>query len=81
MNYYQVPYHQQAGTQAVTVYPTDPCVVETLQSIIGQCVVIETTRGRIEGIVQGCKPDHVILMNRNKTFFVRICEIVWIMPD
>ncbi|TYP74877.1 YuzF family protein [Paenibacillus methanolicus] len=91
MNPYGMPsysYHQggQPPSQPmfggpVTVNPVDPFVVETLQGCMGQYVVIETTRGRIEGVVQGCKPDHVALRARNNTFFVRIAEIVWIMPD
>lgn len=81
--YYQMP--QQVSPQATspmhTVFPVNPYVVETLMSVKGKCVIIETTRGRIEGTVAGVKPDHVILQLHEKTAFIRIAEIVWIMPE
>lgn len=56
-------------------------LVKTLKSVTGKYMVLETTRGRLEGNVVDCKPDYVILQCRDKNFFVRICEIVWIMPE
>ncbi|MEK5030833.1 DUF2642 domain-containing protein [Paenibacillus sp. FSL R7-0302] len=44
-------------------------------------VVLETTRGVISGCLVEVKPDHVVLDTRGRKFFVRICEIVWIMPE
>jgi hypothetical protein len=67
--------------QSIVVYPVDPYVVETLKSVIGKQVVLETTRGGISGCVVHVKPDHVVLDARGRKFFVRICEIVWIMPE
>lgn len=63
------------------VYTYDPFVYETLQSIIGKFVVIETTQGSIEGTIKAVKPDHVVLKGRSKDFYIRIAKIVWIMPD
>ncbi|MDO7906689.1 DUF2642 domain-containing protein [Paenibacillus sp. JX-17] len=71
----------QMPPQAITVFPVDPYVVETLRSVTGKWVLIETTRGHVDGCVVDCKPDHVILENRRSKFFVRISEIVWIMPE
>ncbi|MRN52862.1 DUF2642 domain-containing protein [Paenibacillus sp. LC-T2] len=68
-------------THHLVVHPVDPYVVETLRSLGGKWVHLETTRGRIEGCIVDCKPDHVVLDNRGKKIFVRICEIVWIMPE
>lgn len=65
----------------VVVYPVDPCVVDTLMSVLGKNVVLETTRGGISGCVVDVKQDHVVLEIRKKKFFVRIAEIVWIMPE
>ncbi|MEF2964632.1 DUF2642 domain-containing protein [Paenibacillus sp. M1] len=67
--------------QAVVVNPVDRCVVEALVSLIGRVVILETTRGRLDGCVVEVKQDHVVLEERHKKFFVRIAEIVWIMPD
>lgn len=71
----------QPTPQPIVVYPVDPYVVEAFKSLIGKYVVLETTRGRIEGCVKQVKPDHVVLEVHGKMCFVRICEIVWIMPS
>ncbi|GKV55804.1 hypothetical protein NCCP2222_17510 [Sporosarcina sp. NCCP-2222] len=63
------------------VYNYDPFVYETLQSIVGKFIVIETTQGSIEGTIKAVKPDHVVLTGRSKDFYVRIAQIVWLMPD
>jgi len=63
------------------VYPVDPYVVEALKSVLGKPVVLETTRGALNGCVIEVKPDHVVIETRGRKFFVRICEIVWIMPE
>nr|WP_209860420.1 DUF2642 domain-containing protein [Paenibacillus shirakamiensis] len=65
----------------ITVNPSDLFVVEALKTTKGKCVLFETTRGRLEGVVCEVKPDHVVLQNRGKNFYLRIAEIVWIMPD
>ncbi|ULO10464.1 DUF2642 domain-containing protein [Paenibacillus sp. 19GGS1-52] len=67
--------------QSIVVYPVDPYVVETLRSVIGKHVLLETTRGGISGCVVDVKPDHVVLETRGRNFYVRISEIVWIMPE
>ncbi|MCC3379972.1 DUF2642 domain-containing protein [Paenibacillus farraposensis] len=74
------PFPHHLTPHHVVVYPVDPCVVEALRAATGKYVVLETTRGRIEGCVLDCKPDHVVLDVFGKKFFVRICEIVWIVP-
>lgn len=78
MNNYQPMYTMP---HSITVYPVDPFVVETLMSVRGKRVLIETTRGGISGCVMDVKPDHVMLDTRGTKFFVRISEIVWIMPE
>ncbi|WP_100372958.1 YuzF family protein [Bacillus sp. FJAT-45037] len=61
--------------------PVDPYVVQTLQSITGNSVVIETTRGNVQGTITDVKPDHVVIESNDSSFFVRIQQIVWIMPN
>ena len=68
----------EAGLTLQAFY--DPFVYETLKSIVGSNVVIETTCGGVHGTIVGVKPDHVVLESHGKNFFVRICKIVWIMP-
>jgi FKBP-type peptidyl-prolyl cis-trans isomerase 2 len=70
-NDYQVPQ---------MISSVDPYVVQTLQSVMGADVVIETTRGNVRGTVADVKPDHVVIDSSTSTFFVRIQQIVWIMP-
>ena len=61
----------------------DPFVVEALTTVIGHSVVIETVRGNLQGILVEVKPDHIVVKPRGNgtTFFVRIQQIVYIMPD
>jgi len=61
----------------------DPFVIETLKTVIGQSVVIETVRGNLQGILVDVQPDHIVVKphNNGTTFFVRIQQIVYIMPD
>ncbi|MBD8076817.1 YuzF family protein [Bacillus thuringiensis] len=61
----------------------NPYVYQTLQSVIGKHVVIETVRGNVRGNVRGklkdVKPDH-LLIEDTAPYIVRIQQIVWIMP-
>lgn len=83
MNNYQPNqmHHMPQMPQSIVVYPVDPYVVETLMSVRGKNVLLETTRGGISGCIADVKPDHVVLDVRGRKFFVRIREIVWIMPE
>ncbi|TCO69698.1 YuzF family protein [Marinisporobacter balticus] len=61
----------------------DPFVIEALKMVIGRSVVIETVRGNLQGILVDVKPDHIVVRphGNDTTFFVRIQQIVYIMPD
>ncbi|WP_182201695.1 YuzF family protein [Paraliobacillus salinarum] len=63
------------------VMVVEPFVFAAASSLIGKYAVIETSRGSVSGMVRDAKPDHIVLQERDSTFFVRLCEIVWIMPD
>jgi len=63
-----------------TVSSIDPYVVEALRKLMGRCVLLETTRGAIEGMILDVKPDHVLLQLHSRQACVRIAEIVWTMP-
>ncbi len=58
----------------------DPYVYQTLQTIRGREVVIETVRGNMHGTIQDVKPDHIVLKSGDTLFFVRIQQTIWIMP-
>jgi hypothetical protein len=61
----------------------DPYVVEALRMVIGRSVVIETVRGNLQGILTDVKPDHIVVKayENDTIFYVRIQQIVYIMPD
>lgn len=67
--------------QPEQVLVVEPFVFQAASSLIGKRAVIETTRGRISGQIIDAKPDHVAGQERESTFYVRLCEVVWIMPD
>ncbi|MFC5714326.1 YuzF family protein [Thalassorhabdus alkalitolerans] len=59
----------------------DPYVYQTLLSIRGSRVVIETVRGNVQGVIQNVMPEHVVVESHGSTFYVRIAQIVWVMPS
>lgn len=63
------------------VIAIEPFVYEALRSLKGKRAVLDTTRGSVSGMVVDAKPDHVVIQEYDSTFFVRIREIVWIMPE
>ncbi|WP_202976454.1 DUF2642 domain-containing protein [Anaerophilus nitritogenes] len=60
----------------------DPYVVQTLQTIIGKRIIVDTVRGVVQGVLIDVKPDHVVLkeLDDDEPTFVRIQQIVFIMP-
>ncbi|WHY34204.1 YuzF family protein [Cytobacillus firmus] len=63
------------------VIAIEPFVYEALRSLKGKRAVLDTTRGSVSGMVVDAKPDYVVIQEYDSTFFVRIREIVWIMPE
>lgn len=65
-----------------TVTLVDPYVVQTLQTVIGNRILVDTLRGAIQGTLVDVKPDHIVLKERedDQPVFVRIQQIVFIMP-
>ncbi|MCQ6274752.1 YuzF family protein [Bacillus sp. V3B] len=73
------PQMTQNGPMQVVV--VEPFVYEALRSLIGKRAVLDTTRGSVSGTVVDAKVDHVVIQEHDSIFFVRISEIVWIMPE
>lgn len=63
------------------VVVVEPYLYAAVRSLIGKRVVIDTSRGPVNGTVVDAMPDHVVIQEHDSTFFVRICEIIWIMPE
>ncbi|GGF33690.1 hypothetical protein GCM10010954_36030 [Halobacillus andaensis] len=59
----------------------DPYVVQTLQSVCGHPVTVQTTQGSIRGILRNVMPDHIVIENSGVPFFVRTQQIVWVFPS
>lgn len=79
--YQQVNPTQFMPMQPQPVIKVEPFVYAAVCSLVDKRVVLETTRGRVTGLVIDAKLDHIVLQERDSTFFVRLCEVVWIMPD
>jgi len=81
-NMYQHGMNSQGTSNGpMQVVVVEPFVYAALHSLIGKRVVIDTSRGSINGVLEDAKPDHVVIQEYDSTFFVRTCEIIWIMPE
>ncbi|RSK25875.1 DUF2642 domain-containing protein [Bacillus sp. HMF5848] len=60
--------------------PFDPYVYQTLQGITGAAVVVQTTQGTVTGILKTVMPDHIVVESGGSPFFIRIQQIVWVIP-
>jgi len=71
------------GAMRMEVLNVDPYVVTTLNTIIGSKVVVETVRGSLQGNLLDVKPDHIVVgepCGGDSKFFIRIQQIVYVMP-
>ncbi|WP_078556828.1 YuzF family protein [Bacillus alkalicellulosilyticus] len=58
----------------------DPYVYQTLQTLAGRHVVVQTPQGNVRGNICDVKPDHVVVESHGANFFIRIQHITWVMP-
>ncbi|MBU3112689.1 DUF2642 domain-containing protein [Clostridium lacusfryxellense] len=60
----------------------DPYIVETLKTIIGRSVLIETVRGSLQGMLVEVKPDHIVVKTygTETVFYIRLQQIIYVMP-
>ncbi len=79
MSNYQNPHHHADNSVQMYTY-VDPYVFQTLQTIIGNTVVVQTTNGSVRGVLKDALPDHVVLDVSGSSFFIRIQNIVWVLP-
>ncbi|MCP1159207.1 YuzF family protein [Bacillus infantis] len=70
--------HMQAPAP---VFHFDPYVYQTLQSVMGKNLVVETVKDTLRGRLMDVKPDHIAVQSGDEIFFIRIAQIVTIMPD
>ncbi|MGN7471179.1 YuzF family protein [Brevibacillus sp. SAFN-007a] len=75
------PYQPQSGSNTPSMSTLiDPFLYQTLLGVVQRDVVIQTTQGNLRGNVVNVLPDHVALRVGGSMFFVRIQQIVWVMP-
>lgn len=58
----------------------DPYVYQTFQGIIGAMVVVQTTKGTVTGSLKTVMPDHIVVESGGSPFYIRIQQIVWVIP-
>ncbi|MCD8508845.1 MAG: YuzF family protein [Bacillus sp. (in: Bacteria)] len=73
---------QNRGVEVEMEYTSlyDPFLVQTLQSLLGRMVTVETSKGTVRGKLADVKPDHICVQTKDAQFLIRIQEIVWVMP-
>lgn len=67
----------ETPTQVVVI---EPYLYGAVMSFVGKRIVIDTPRGPVNGVVADVKPDHIVVQEYDSTFYVRMNEIVWLMP-
>ncbi|MGG1684592.1 MULTISPECIES: YuzF family protein [Bacillales] len=67
--------------QPQLISSVDPYVYQTLISIEGRLITVQTTNGSLQGMLESVMPDHIVLQVNETPFFVRIQQIVWVFPN
>ncbi|MDG5472761.1 YuzF family protein [Jeotgalibacillus sp. ET6] len=65
--------------QFTTLY--DPYVYQTLNTIIGTNIVVQTTRNSLQGKLTTVMPDHIVVEINQTPFFIRTQQIIWVSPS
>ncbi|SFA90932.1 MULTISPECIES: YuzF family protein [unclassified Bacillus (in: firmicutes)] len=58
----------------------DPFVYQTLTTIVGKTVTVQTTRGSVHGNLNTVMPDHIVVESGGTPFFIRTQQIIWVFP-
>ncbi|WLR58327.1 YuzF family protein [Guptibacillus hwajinpoensis] len=67
--------------QPQLISSVDPYVYQTLISIEGRLITVQTTNGSLQGMLESVMPAHIVLQVNETPFFVRIQQIVWVFPN
>lgn len=59
----------------------DPFVYQTLTTIVGKNVTVQTTRGSVHGNLKTVMPDHIVVEFGGTPFFIRTQQIIWVFPS
>ncbi len=77
------PHPYRNYMEAQPSFRVEPFVYQRLKQIEGTRVVVDTVRGSVNGVLVDVKPDHIAVQEApgGSVFFVRLCEVVWVMPN
>jgi ferredoxin-fold anticodon binding domain-containing protein len=59
----------------------DPYLYQTLLSLVGRQIAVQTVAGSVRGVLSNVMPDHVVVQVSNTPFLIRISQIVWVLPS
>ena len=58
----------------------DPYVYQTLKTIVGKLVTVQTIRGSVRGSLKNVLPDHIVVESNGTPFFIRTQQNIWVFP-
>ncbi|WP_243388326.1 YuzF family protein [Bacillus kexueae] len=58
----------------------DHYLYQSLNSMTGRKITVQTTQGTIRGKLQTVMPDHIVVEMNSTPFFVRMQQVVWVFP-
>ncbi|WP_053361489.1 YuzF family protein [Bacillus sp. FJAT-27251] len=58
----------------------DSYVYHALQGVTGSMVAVQTTKGTVTGRLNSVMPDHIVVESGGSPFYIRIQQIVWVIP-
>jgi hypothetical protein len=79
LNNYRNQPQSPSNVQMVTY--VDPYVYQTLQTVVGKTLVVQTMQGNLRGVLIDVFPDHIVVDVSGSSFFIRIQNIVWVLPE
>ena len=56
----------------------DPYVYQTLTTIVGKIVTVQTIRGSVRGSLKNVLPDRIVVESNGTPFFIRTEQIIWV---
>lgn len=59
----------------------DPYVYQTLATIVGSMITVQTVRGSVRGSLKTVLPDHIVVESNGTPFFIRTQQIIWVFPE
>lgn len=62
------------------VSSVDPYMYQALHSMVGRHLAVQTNRGSVRGKLVNVMPDHIVVEVNGTPFFVRVAQIIWVLP-